>query len=357
MKTYIKFLLNLFFNSLWKTFFVFFGIVLISNTIEQLQFFRKIDTGFSIPLILSTLNTPSVVFEILPFIFLISTQFFFIKLINNRELEILKYSGLNNLKIIRIIGLFSFFLGFILIIFYYNFSSILKSKYLEVKNSYTSDDRYLAVITNNGLWIKDEIDDKINIINAEEVRDHFLNEVLINQFNKKFELIKTIESRKIDISDQNWKILEPKISQNNSSQEFLEINFKSNFDLEKINSLFSNLSSLTIYGLINLRKSYNDLDYSLIEIDSHLYKIISYPVYLMLITILTAIIMFNIGYQKNSLFKIILGIFLSVIIYYISNFFKVLGTTEKIPLLLSIWFPLIILIIINLAFILRLNEK
>tara|TARA_B100000780_G_scaffold222448_1_gene161549 strand:- start:230 stop:1303 length:1074 start_codon:yes stop_codon:yes gene_type:complete len=357
MKTYIKFLLNLFFNSLWKTFFVFFGIVLISNTIEQLQFFRKIDTGFSIPLILSTLNTPSVVFEILPFIFLISTQFFFIKLINNRELEILKYSGLNNLKIIRIIGLFSFFLGFILIIFYYNFSSILKSKYLEVKNSYTSDDRYLAVITNNGLWIKDEIDDKINIINAEEVRDHFLNEVLINQFNKKFELIKTIESRKIDISDQNWKILEPKISQNNSSQEFLEINFKSNFDLEKINSLFSNLSSLTIYGLINLRKSYNDLDYSLIEIDSHLYKIISYPVYLMLITILTAIIMFNIGYQKNSLFKIILGIFLSVIIYYISNFFKVLGTTEKIPLLLSIWFPLIILTIINLTFILRLNEK
>ena len=357
MKTYIKFLLNLFFNSLWKTFFVFFGIVLITNIIDQLQFFKGIDVNFSLPLILSALNTPSIIYEILPFIFLISTQFFFIKLINNRELEILKYSGLNNLKIIRIIGLFSFFLGFILIIFYYNFSSILKSKYLEVKNSYTSDDRYLAVITNNGLWIKDEIDDKINIINAEEVRDHFLNEVLINQFNKKFELIKTIESRKIDISDQNWKILEPKISQNNSSQEFLEINFKSNFDLEKINSLFSNLSSLTIYGLINLRKSYNDLDYSLIEIDSHLYKIISYPVYLMLITILTAIIMFNIGYQKNSLFKIILGIFLSVIIYYISNFFKVLGTTEKIPLLLSIWFPLIILTIINLTFILRLNEK
>ena len=357
MKTYIKFLINLFFNSLWKTFFVFFGIVLITNIIDQLQFFKGIDVNFSLPLILSALNTPSIIYEILPFIFLISTQFFFIKLIDNRELEIFKYSGLTNLKIVKIIGYFSFLLGICIIVFYYNFSSILKSKYLEVKNSYTSDDRYLAVITNNGLWIKDEIDDKINIINAEEVRDHFLNEVLINQFNKKFELIKTIESRKIDISDQNWKILEPKISQNNSSQEFLEINFKSNFDLEKINSLFSNLSSLTIYGLINLRKSYNDLDYSLIEIDSHLYKIISYPVYLMLITILTAIIMFNIGYQKNSLFKIILGIFLSVIIYYISNFFKVLGTTEKIPLLLSIWFPLIILTIINLTFILRLNEK
>ena len=151
--------------------------------------------------------------------------------------------------------------------------------------------------------------------------------------------------------------MKPKVLEGGLSQEFLEINFKSNFDLEKINSLFSNLSSLTIYGLIDLRKSYKSLNYSLIDIDSHLLKIISYPVYLTLITILTAIIMFNIGHQKNFLLKVILGIFLSVIIYYISNFFNVLGTTEKIPLLLSIWFPLIILIIINLAFILRLNEK
>ena len=357
MKTYVKFLINIFFNSLWKTFFVFFGIVLITNIIEQLQFFKKIDVNFSIPLILSALNTPAVIFEILPFIFLISTQFFFIKLIDNRELEIFKYSGLTNLKIVNIIGLVSFLLGIFIIIFYYNFSSILKSKYLEIKNNYSNDDKYLAVITNNGLWIKDEINDKINIINAKEVSGHFLNEVLINQFNKKFELIKTIESKKINIISRNWIILKPKVLEGGLSQEFLEINFKSNFDLEKINSLFSNLSSLTIYGLIDLRKSYKSLNYSLIDIDSHLLKIISYPFYLTLITILTAIIMFNIGHQKNFLLKVILGIFLSVIIYYISNFFNVLGTTEKIPLLLSIWFPLIILIIINLAFILRLNEK
>jgi len=207
------------------------------------------------------------------------------------------------------------------------------------------------------LWIKDEINNKINIINAKEVSEHFLNEVLITQFNKEFELIRTIESKKVDITSPEWKILKPKVLINGLSQEFSEINFKSNFDLEKINSLFSNLSSLTVYGLIDLRKSYIALNYSLIDIDSHLLQIISYPVYLTLITILTAIIMFNTGHQKKNLHRIILGIFLSVIIYYISNFFSVLGTTEKIPLLLSIWFPLIILAIINLAFILRLNEK
>ena len=67
--------------------------------------------------------------------------------------------------------------------------------------------------------------------------------------------------------------------------------------------------------------------------------------------------MYNVKYQKNNLYRIILGIFLSVIIYYINNFFKVMGVNEKIPLLLSIWFPLIILLLINITFIMKLNEK
>jgi lipopolysaccharide export system permease protein len=67
--------------------------------------------------------------------------------------------------------------------------------------------------------------------------------------------------------------------------------------------------------------------------------------------------MFSIGYKKNTLYKIILGIFLSVVIYYINYFFNVLGTTEKIPVLLSIIFPLILLAIISTISIIRLNEK
>ena len=124
-----------------------------------------------------------------------------------------------------------------------------------------------------------------------------------------------------------------------------------------INSLFSNLSSLNFIDLINLRKNYMSLNYTVTDINSHLLKIISYPVYLTLITILSAIIMFNIGYRKNTFFKVSLGILLSVLIYYINNFLSVLGTNEKIPLILSTFLPLFILSIINFISIIKLNEK
>ena len=357
MKTYIKFLINLFNISLLKIFITFFIIILITNILEQIEFFKNIDLSFFDLFFLSLLNTPSVLFEILPFIFLLGTQVFFIHLIDKNELQVFKYSGLNNIKIIKILGLYSFILGIIMVIFFYNGSSILKNSYLLIKNNYSDDNKYLAVITENGLWIKDEINDNINIINARQVNNEFLLNVSITKFNKDFDLVEVLQSERVDITSKKWKIFNPITLKGNSQSTLNELILHSNFDLQKINSLFSNLSSLSIIDLITLRKSYMSLNYSVTDINSHLLKIVSYPVYLTLITIFSAIIMFNIGYQKNTFYKITLGIFLSVIIYYINNFLSVLGTNEKIPVTLSIFLPLIILSIINFISIIKLNEK
>ena len=357
MKTYIKFLINLFNISLLKIFITFFIIILITNILEQIEFFKNIDLSFFYLFFLSLLNTPSVLFEILPFIFLLGTQVFFIHLIDKNELQVFKYSGLNNIKIIKILGLYSFILGIIMVIFFYNGSSILKNSYLLIKNNYSDDNKYLAVITENGLWIKDEINDNISIINARQVNNEFLLNVSITKFNKDFDLVEVLQSERVDITSKKWKIFNPITLKGNSQSTLNELILHSNFDLQKINSLFSNLSSLSIIDLITLRKSYMSLNYSVTDINSHLLKIVSYPVYLTLITIFSAIIMFNIGYQKNTFYKITLGIFLSVIIYYINNFLSVLGTNEKIPVTLSIFLPLIILSIINFISIIKLNEK
>jgi lipopolysaccharide export system permease protein len=357
MKTYEKFLINLFNASFLKVFFIFFIVILITNILEQIEFFKSADLNFFYLVFLSFLNSPSILFEILPFIFLLSTQVFFINLIDKKELEIFKYSGLNNLLIIKTISLYTFIVGLIAIIIFYNTSAILKNSYLSIKNKYSEDNKYLAVITENGLWIKDEINNSINITNANKVDDQFLLDVSITQFNDKFEILGIIQSNKVDISSNKWKLLNPIILKGNLKEVLKEMELQSNFNLQKINSLFSNLSSLTMLELLNLRKSYISLNYSIIDIDSHLYSLGSYPIYLTLITIFAGIIMFNIGYQKNSFFKITLGIFLSVIIYYVNYFSIVLGTNEKIPLILSIFLPLIILTIINFTSIIKLNEK
>ena len=357
MKAYTKFLISIFNISFFKVFAIFFIIIFILNILEQIEFFKDLNLSFYYLIFLSFLNTPSVIFEILPFIFLISTQLFFIYFIDKNELAIFKYNGLDNIKIIKILSIYSFILGLIMIVFFYNISSVLKNSFLSIKNNYTSDDKYLAVITENGLWIKDEINNNVNLINAIKVDNEFLLDVSITQFNKDFKILRIIKSDKVNIASNNWIIIKPKIIQDNETTYLNQSILVSNFDLKKINSLFSNLYSLTFVDLINLRKSYKSLNYSVTDLDSHIYKISSYPIYMMLLTIFSAILMLNIGYKKNTFFTIMYGVFLSVIIYYINYFLNVLGTNEKVPLFLSIFLPLIILSIINFTSIIKLNEK
>ena len=81
----------------------------------------------------------------------------------------LKIMGLTTLNILKILVIISALIALIINIVFYNISSNLKFLYLDIKNDFAKDNKYLAVITENGLWIKDEIDNKINIINAEKI--------------------------------------------------------------------------------------------------------------------------------------------------------------------------------------------
>ena len=247
--------------------------------------------------------------------------------------------------------------GIFIIFVFYNFSSKAKKTYLNLKNEYTLDNRYLAVITENGLWIKDEINESILIINAAAIDGNFLTDVSVVELTKDYDLIRNIEAKKIDITKKLWKATSIKIHKNNVTNEKDELEFETHFNLEKINNLFSNLSSLTMWELIKLKKDYKSLGYSTSEIDNHQHKIITYPIYLMIMVLLSSIIMFNIKTNKTRVFNIILGISLSVIIYYIRYFFNLLGENNQIPIIMSIWFPLIIMLILCSIGMVRINEK
>jgi lipopolysaccharide export system permease protein len=303
------------------------------------------------------MSSPSIIFEMFPFIFLISTQFFFLKLFNNDEIDIFKYSGLKNIKIILILGIISFFIGILTISVFYSLSSNLQHYYLQVKNQFSKDKLYLAVINKNGLWIKDVVNGQTSIINSSKIDNNFLTDTFITTFDEEFNLVRSLKSNKIDIQNNEWLIYNVTIFEDNVSQKSDLIKFKSNFNQKRIEGLFSNLSSLSLLKLINLRQNYKSLNYSTVDVDLQIYKIITYPILLVIMTIFASIIMLNTKKSNSKVIKIIIGLFFSVVIYYINNLMNVMGSTEKIPLIVSIWTPIIFLSLINLIMLVNINEK
>ena len=357
MKTYIQFILKIYLTALINIFLIFFSLIFILNLLTELEFFKEIQVSSFYPLYLSLINTPMFVFEMFPFIFLISTQVFFNNLFSNNEMNILKYSGLKNSKIFSILSIATFLLGIFLIFIFYNFSSNLKYFYLGLKSNYTTDNKYLAVITNNGLWIKDIYENKTLMINAAKVSKNELQNAYISEFNNNYEIIRNIKSKKIDITQKEWVIENAEIYVENNKINEENLYLKTNYNYEIIQNLFSNMSSLSIFELFEMRSNYKRLNYSLTEVDLQIIKLISYPVFFVLMVIFSGIIMMNTKNIKSKNLKITIGLFFSVIIYYINNFFYVLGNTEKISILTAVTIPLLFFTLINLILLRNLNVK
>ena len=133
--------------------------------------------------------------------------------------------------------------------------------------------------------------------------------------------------------------------------------FKTNFDVEIISTLFSNLSALNLIKLNKLKKNYTSLGYSTVKINNHLLIIYTYPIYLSIMVCVASILMLNIGHNKPRVFYLILGILISVTVYYANYLFNILVENQKIYFAFSIWSIQLLLLLLCLVGLVRVNEK
>ena len=338
---------------------IFCSLIFIMNILEELKFFDQYsEIGLGVPILLTVLNLPSILFEIFPFIILITTQFFFIKFQNNDEILIFKNNGINNLKLVFLLSLLVFIVGIFIVTIFHFISSNMKYSYLEFKNKYTKDQKYLAVINENGLWIKDKINDQIMILHAESIDKVLLKDVVITVYDTDFRNQKNIIAKTANIAKKNWKIKDAiEITDIGKKKKIDLLTFETNFDYMKINSLFSNLESLNIFQLLKQKKDFENVGLSVSDIKIQLNRIFSIPISLVIFTIMSSIIMFNFKISNSKSLTLIIGILMSVIIYYIYHFFSLLGVNNKIPPDVAVWMPNLILILTCMIGIVNINEK
>jgi len=357
-KIYQKYLINNFLRKFLNISVIFFSLIIIMGILEEISFFNNLEASSFYPYLLTFLNAPITLFEIFPFIFLITTQFLFYGLFKNDELNLLKKSGLSNLKIIKILFILSVLIGIFNVVIYYNIASKFKFHYSNIKNNFSNDNKYLAMVTDSGLWIKDDIGGKTLIVKSSFLKEQYLSKTIINEFDNNYNLIRVIQSDKIDIDSNDWIIHNPTITIDNiSKKQNNVIILSTNFDKEKINNLFSNISTLDLFKLFNLKKDFEKIGYSSDEIIIHLLKLLTTPLLYGILTVLSGIIVFNFIGNKSLLFQVIIGILVSVIIYYMNFIFSSLGNNGKIPLFLSIFYPLIIISFISIIGLININEK
>ena len=173
-------------------------------------------------------------------------------------------------------------------------------------------------------------------------------------------MFERINAKTSDISNSNWVAKDGDrytFGESNTREDFKTLIINSNYDKEKLNSIYSNLDTISFYKLMRnteelVKKGYNP---ALLKEKKHFY--LSLPFFLALMVCLAGIFTLNDNEKKQNIYYIILSILACVIVFYLKSFSSALGTTERIPLLISVWAPVLILSIFCSIGILQIHDK
>ena len=357
----IRYLLRGYLKTLLKVilFFYCFGIIL--NLFEEIEFFKNLDAPVFTPFILTNLFIPGMILQLLPFMIFISAMKFIIDIRNNKDLLTIKVFGFSNFRIFLILATTSFIFGWIVLFFFNPITSVMSKYYEKTKANYSKDIDHLITFNKNGLWIKEVLDDGQRIISASKYVENKLKNITIYNFDNNYNLTEKIFSKSADIKNKNWllkEVLILKISDGSSEKknlEFLEIN--SIYTYDKITNLYKNFDTLSFNDLLFNYQNLLNQGYNKIFLDQSFHSMLSMPFFLFIMTALASILIMSTLKRSNNFRLIIVGLITCVIIYYLKDLSIALGQTNRIPLTLAAWIPIIVITIFSSIGILQINEK
>ena len=355
-----KYLAKEFFKIVINTSLIFFCLGFVLNLFEEINFFKDLEVGLNIPIILSFLFVPSLLYNMFPFVILISGIWFFLRIKKTDEIIALKVSGISNFSIIIIPSIVSIILGILIITAFNPITSVLVKKYEIIKGSYEKDQEYLAAITVNGIWIKEKNINKNNIVRSSNLHNENLITVTIYEFDKENNFVKRIEAKSANISSFNWILKDATIIDadgNYLASNISRLDYISMYDIQKIKSLYSNLDTISFWNLKNEIQLLEARGYSTREMEAKFQRSFAFPFFLLSMVLLSGVFTLGMTFKENNWSYVFIAIITSVLVFYFNDFSAALGKTEKLPILISVWMPIVIIFIFSGAGVIHANQK
>ena len=340
--------------------FAFLCLGFIFNLFEEINFFKDYDVGVVMPVLMSALFVPNMVYNIFPFIILLSGIWFFLKIKKSDEIIAMKSNGMSNLSLIIITGFISLVLGIFFVTSINPLTSTLVKKYEAIQSSFEHEKESLASVTVNGIWIKESKYGKNYIIKSLNLENETLIDVIIYEFDNDYNFIRKINSDKANIKSTEWKLENVTFSDGNGNVTNHEGEFfyyKSFYDLKKIVSLYSNLDTVSFWNLSDEIKLLENRGYSTKEMEAKMQRSFAFPFFLLSMLLLSGVFTLSTNYKQDKSKYIFIAIISSVLIFYFNDFSAALGKTDKLTVKISVWMPIAIIFIFSSIGVLHANQK
>ncbi len=324
------------------------AFILFLNLIDLSRIVSLENKKISEFIILSLFKLPSILNEILPFVTIIAVTFLLRNLINNNELISLRNIGFSIFDIFLPIGFTVFIIGLFFLIFLNPLSSSLEIKYESLLNK-NELSPYSIKISNNEMWIKNNIDEKqssfINIKNI-DLQKMKIEKIKILQLSDKENIF--IQADNGILKNESLYLNKVKIY-NLSTQKyeiFNKYNINLNFNKNNILNSITNYKFIPFYSYFNHTKTLKKFNLYSSEIGLFYISEILKPLF---ITMLSFVVIGLSGkFKRNENFFRVL--FISILIGFIIFFLKEIINKITISLEINFIISYVFIFILPLSF-------
>ena len=107
--------------------------------------------------------------------------------------------------------------------------------------------------------------------------------------------------------------------------------------------MFKNFDTLSFFEIVTNKKNLIERGYDEFFLNESKHKMLSLPFFLFFMTALASIFTMNTLKKDDNFRLILIGLIVCVITFYLKDLSLALGQTERIPIILAIWSPIIAL--------------
>jgi lipopolysaccharide export system permease protein len=363
LKSINRYIINEYIKSLFVVIAVMLSIVLLINLLDEFNFFKsKKDLKFIFFITFTILKIPNVLINLFPFIVLFGGIVFYLKIYNHNEVISLRVMGYSNIQIILIPALTSFVIGYIIVFLIVPFSSSMLRYYEDLRSEY-NETKNLVFVNETGIWILDKNEKEKNIIRIEKISKDFsaVSQITIYNYDSSNNFIKRIDATEGFIKDKNWQLNKVHIissnKKNNKENYLNNYNYISNVNINELKNVYKNTDTASLLDISKEMSILEDKGYSTTDLRIRYQKLISFPIYLLAMSILSGLMIINLGKTSNYLKYGSYGVIISVIIYFLNDLSITIAKSGIISVDFSVWIPIFLIILINLVGITQVNAK
>ncbi len=341
--------------------FAFSSIIFVGDSVEYNKKLSSYEnSNISLIFLLSILNLPKMLQEILPFCLFFSGMLWTIRLNSSKELLIIRSSGLTLRKVVYPIILVSLFFGFLFVTTFSPLISATQKKIQNIESDTLGKPINSLLVTVSGFWVKQGNNEGNDMIYAKSLNSKTMefNDVIVFKFNRDYEVKERIKAEISELHDNYWLLKNTEVI-NNIGEIVLkdEIKLGTSITKNQIKEGFSSPESLSLWNLVPFIKMFENAGFSAKKHKYHLYKLLCFPFLLASMSLLGASFNLNNFKRKKSSYNIIVGIMSGFFIFYITKIISALSISGKMPLLFGSMLPILLPFFLGIVLIIHADEK